>query len=295
MLAPLAAVAVVTFASTSYAQITGRKLDKLPVEYVDRPLTLPKMTLGAGLDVSFNHFEDGDGFFDIDANGANIDIGGNFGILDDIEVEAVVLSLVTEDFGVMPMSTFEAVDGADWGTARVGVTVRFLAEDVVEMAGRFRFLVDNNATIGFNAGLPIRLRAPGILRFDTGFNFTGRVNARSDDGSFGITDVNTNPSGPEPGIPFRFNFQVIEQLFIGLNSGLGVLDVENEDTVYFPLGASIGGTVDLGDDMLLDIIGAVNFPLFGLPALSDEDLDASVFSELWQIGLTGKVYVPLGE
>lgn len=286
----LGAAIVVSFAQEGFAQITDRHLDKLPTPYVDRPLTLPEMTLGAELDVSFNHAELAFGPFSEAYNGAFIDIGGRFGILDDIEVEAVVVSLATEEYAIWPIGA-EAIDGADWGMTRLGATLRFFAEDSAEIGARFRFLIDNNATIGLNAGLPIRLRVPGVLRFDTGIAFIGMIQTQSEDAQFGLIDVNQNPSAPEPGIPLRLTFQAIEELFIGLNSGFGATDVSEDGSIFFPLGASLGGTVGIGNEMLLDLIGSFNFPLFGIPAAND--LDASVGSELWQVGFAGKFYLPI--
>lgn len=287
--------AVLCFASTSFAQITGRKLDELPVPHVDRPLTLPKLNLAVGLDGTLSHFEANFFFASLDATGGSLDLGGALGVTDDVEIEAVVISMAFEDGWVspsLPLVPFEGVDGADWGLTRLGATLRFFAADAAEVGARFRFLVDNNATLGFNGGLPIRLRLPGVLRFDTGFHFIGLVPTReSSSAVFGLIDVGSSPLSPEAGFPLRLAIQTIDELWIGLNTGFGVLDVGEDDSAFMPLGATLGGSIPV-NDVILDLTGSFLFPTFFL--LGGEDTDEVIGSELWQIGLSGKVSLDVG-
>lgn len=289
------AVFVLTFAtaalvpSVAFAQITGQHLDELPTPYVDRPLTLPQMHGAAGLDVTFNHLDLGP-FLDA-LNGSLIELNANFGVLDDLELEAAIFSLATEEVAMWPMG-LEPIDGADWGMSRFGATVRFVAEEAVEVGARFRLLVDNNAHVGLNFGIPVRVHVPGVFRMDTGFAFTGNIAGRAPEAStFGIFDVNVNPSAPEPGIPFRFAFQPIDTLWLGFNTGFGVLDVENEDSIFFPLGFSLGGTIPIKRAIKLDLAGSFLFPLFIAPA--GDDLESTIISELWQVGLDARVHFDL--
>jgi hypothetical protein len=272
-------------AGIAEAQVTGMHLDKMKTPFVDRSLVLPEMWVTGQLDASFTHIE----FGTAATNGGWIDIGGAFGILDDLEVEAALISIATEEGTLSPIGGY-LIDGADWGMSRLGVTFRFLATDVVEMGGRFRFLIDNNATMGFNGALPILLHAGGIFRLDTGVGFIGRVPTNGGDPSFGLIDVNTNPSAPEAGIPLRMAFQAMDELWFGLNTGFGVGDVSTEESIFLPLGATIGGTVPI-DPLLLDISGSFNFPTLFQPAAAFDEL--TILSELWQVGLSAKAHFGL--
>lgn len=277
--------AVVAIAGTAEAQVTGKELDKLPTPYVERPLVLPEMWVTGELDATFTHLDpDSDGFGSFTANGGWVDIGGAFGVLDDLEVEATLISLVTEEIGYSPIGAY-LPDGADWGMSKFGVTFRFLAIDAVEMGARFRFLIDSNATLGFNGGLPIRIHAGNVFRLDTGLGFIGAVPTKGGDPAFGLIDVNQNPMAPEAGIPLRFAIQAIDELWVGANTGFGVGNVSDEDSIFMPLGASLGGTIPI-DPLLLDVTGNFNFPLFVHP--TGRDTEERVITELWQVGLTAK-------
>jgi hypothetical protein len=276
------------WAGVAEAQVTGNEQDKLKTPFVERSLVLPEMWVTGELDASFTHYEPGVlGAF----NAGWIDIGGAFGVLDDLEVEAALISLATEDgVAFAPITALDPIDGADWGMTRLGATFRFLYTDVAEVGGRFRFLIDNNATLGFNGGVPVLIHAGGVFRLDTGLGFVGRVPTSGASASFGLVDVNTNPIGPEAGIPLRFAIQAIDELWFGVNSGFGVYDVADEDTIFLPLGASVGGTLAI-DPLLLDVIGAFNFPLFAVP--TGRDTGERINSELWQVGLAAKAHFGL--
>lgn len=60
--------------------------------FVDRSLVLPEMWVTGELDVSFTHAE----AVVFEGNAGWIDIGGAFGVLDDLEVEAALISIETE-------------------------------------------------------------------------------------------------------------------------------------------------------------------------------------------------------
>lgn len=282
-------------ASPALAQITGKQTEKTEKPFVERSLVVPEMTVMGELDASFTHMELGDGDFSLTLNGGFIDLWGKLGVLDDLEVELVVLSLLTEEGGLMPTS-IDAENDADWGLFRAGATLRLLATDPAELGLRFRLLVDNNAVVGLNGGVPVLVRGGDVVRLDTGVAWVGRVNQTASlfgvgsDASFGLVDVNTLPMGPEPGIPLRLSIQAIEELWIGLNTGFGAWDVTEDDSIFLPLGASIGGTID-AEPLLLDILGSFNFPLFIAPA--GDDTDAIIQSEIWQVGLGARGYFAL--
>ncbi len=276
------------------AQITGKETEKTETAFVDRSLVLPEMTVMGELDGSYLHFEAGDTGFSVTINGGFVDLGAKFGLLDDLEAEMVFLSILTQEGFYMPTS-IDLEGDADWGLFRLGATLRFLATDAAEMGVRFRFLADNNAVIGLNGGIPIMLHGGNVIRLDTGIGWIGRFNqpagiTTGGETSFGLVDVNSSPMGPEAGIPLRLAIQAIEQLWFGVNTGFGAFDVGEDDTIFLPLGATLGGTID-ADPLLVDVIGNFNFPFFVTP--TGDNTEERVQTEVWQIGLAARAYFAL--
>jgi hypothetical protein len=169
---------------------------------------------------------------------------------------------------------------------------RFVAQEAVEVGARFRLLVDSNAHVGLNFGLPVRVHVPGVFRLDTGFAFIGNIAGRDPDlSTFMIADVSVNPSAPDAGIPLRFMFQPVETFWLGFNTGFGALDVETEESIFFPLGFSLGGTIPIKSSIKLDLAGSFLFPFFIAPA--GDNLEETIISELWQVGLDARVFFDL--
>jgi hypothetical protein len=98
----------------------------------------------------------------------------------------------------------------------------------------------------------------------------------------------------------RMAVQPIEELWIGLHTGLGFLDVSEDDSAFLPLGAEIGGTVPVAQTPLLDICLRFQFPFFVLPGAGGSagnpsaSSDDYIGSEIWQFGLYGKAHLDLG-
>lgn len=278
------------FAFAASAQITGRGGDeKLEPVAAARPLVLPHLGFEGRGDLSLSHVEghslDGQTGVVLEATAAG-------GVLGDIEIELTVLSIAFGQVLVTPLSEEELQGPADWGMSRLGGTLRFVATDEAELAARFRFLVDNDPTIGLNGSMPVRLHGGRVFRFDTGVSVVGRVpTARDLSPSFGIADVGSMPLAPEAGVPIRMLFQPAEDFFFGLNSGFGIVDVTDDDSIFLPLGAQLGGTLVLGQKLIMDLKGAFLFPTFGQPTFPS--MEGRVHSELWQLGFSADVSLGL--
>ncbi len=289
----LAALSVLAVAPVVSAQVTGKKLDHVPVPYVDRPLTLPALTMAGELDATFTHVElelfGGSEAF----NSGAVEILGSFGLFDDLELEAAIVSFVTEELEFMPTTpeVVQSMRGADWGVARFGATFRFFADDYADIGARFRLLIDNNATVAFNPSLPIRVRYPGVFRLDTGVSVIGMIQTQIVRDRFAIIDANSAPMGPDAGVPVKLAFNLVEQVYLGLSSGFGVLDVSDDDSIFFPLGAQLGGTLPLEGNHVLDLAGLFNFPLFFIP--SGNNIEQRIGTEIWQVGAQAKIYLEL--
>jgi hypothetical protein len=258
----------------------------LPVAYAQRPLTLPEMTISPEMNVQVSHFEvGGSGFFGGAINVFFLEVGGSFGIMDDLMVEARPLGFVAGD-----------VD-TDYSRFQIGATYRFLKEPL-EMGARFRFQIDNGGNLYLNPGLPMRIHAGDAVRIDTGVEFTGFLPTGGGDPSALIAGVHTDflrPSGffllpsVEAGIPFDIAFNIVDEVFLGLSTGYGIGDLsEPADASFMPLGFFVGGTVPGEKGPLVDIGGSFGFPYF-LIGSNDENPT----TELWAVGVTARGFIQL--
>lgn len=254
---------------------------RLPVPYVDRPLTLPEMTLRIDGDFPIYHVPSSD-------VGVGFSAGGGFGITDDFEVSARLLPV-----------TF-APSPARFNDPVIGAVYRFLDEDTAQIGvgARIQIPVDDGRFFIFNPRLPVQLKFGDIVRFDTGFNFS--IGAPTGGGDSVVALAGPGQYGPfgffppsiDPGIPAKFSFQVADPAWLGFGTGLGVLftnSVSNNDAAVFaPLGFHGGGTIAIDGDKMIDIKGAFEFPLF----VSNIDNDA-VHADYWLINLGASFYLDL--
>ena len=148
------------------------------------------------------------------------------------------------------------------------------------------FRIPSQTEFGFLGGIPLRFVAQERFAFDTGAQFA----------------VDTNPSGPSLwtlNIPFTFVANATDQVFVKLNSGMTFFDLSQTlRTVtsglvqgpfyFFPLGASIGGTVEAGTTMM-DIFASFGFPsLYGFTTRT-----SALNQETWQVTIGINLYSPV--
>lgn len=111
--------------------------------------------------------------------------------------------------------------------------------------------------------------------------------------TLGLVDVNQNPMAPDAGIPIRVALQPIEELWFGFNTGIGAFDVTIDETLFVPLGASVGGTVAL-ERVVFDLVAAFNFPQLIRPVEPRfPGIEEQFYSELWQVGLALEAHAGL--
>jgi len=218
--------------------------------------------------------------------------GASMGIIDDLSVEVVPVSIYHAVASVdTPFGTFSA-DDTDYHYFMAGATYRFLEGDV-DMGARFRFAIDSSPNIYFNPGFLVRLRGE-VVRLDTGLEMMLLVHdygslVAHDDVVFGFGGFGQHVSTPRAGVPVELALQLADPIYLGLNTGLGIGDItEPGDSIFMPLGWGAGATIESDGQPVVDIDAGFSFPLFLLGALEDQPLE-----ELWQLGFKGTGYIDL--
>ena len=259
-------------AGSARAEEGAKAGEKMPLPFAERPLTLPRMTLAPEVSLDVAHVALG-GLGS--ATSAGMEIGAHFGILDDLEVGAVVLPLeFSPDFA--------------YGNPRLEATFRFL-KGTVEMGARLRTLFgihSGNTGVVIEPGLPILIHIGEAARIDTGVfvpmafgTSPGDLPAQSN------TTIGLN-------IPFQFIYDVVPEFHIGVNTGFGIYDFAHAgDEIYIPLGFVVGYAIGNEKGPLVDIDPYFKLPLFARPGTgSGQD---NIFTGIWQTGIAATVYLYL--
>jgi hypothetical protein len=297
-------VALLLSAGRSRAQEPEVPVDEgkgLPISSSERPLTLPELTMRIDASGGDYHIEIGGFFGDIDIG--YLTIGAGFGILDDLEIDAVIVPL------------FFNPDSNDstllYGNPLLGATYRFVNVDPVEVGASLTFSIPvaDDRFFGLSPGIPVRVHLGDVGRLDTGIYFSALIPVSDElnDGDVigawgGVSALPLPVVLGKPGLPIEFTFNPVEFFFLGFRSGFGIADLEHpKETFYVPLGFNIGGTVPLDERPLVDIGWFFDFPVLFLPALEAPEiagiqLDVDRVREgIWQTGGFVSFYLPLGD
>jgi hypothetical protein len=237
----------------------AEEAERLPVRYVSRPLTLPHLILRPAASLSVLRIS----LFGESETAVQLGLGASFGLFDDLELGIVILPLLlSPDF--------------DYGDVPVLVRYRFLAE-MVEIGAELLAYIPTNTDFGLTPALAVRIHGGDIISVDTGLAIPVRFGSDERGG----TTVAL-------GIPLRLNFQVIDMIFAGVETGFAmilagdVLDVVSRDeTISIPLGFAAGFTLPADAGPLFDIVASFSFPNFLVPAADDK-----LFTELYVFSLT---------
>lgn len=228
---------------------------RLPIAFVNRPLTTPQYVFALSLDASYAQEPDvtavpvyaptpqGNEAVTFRAVTSTLRTvvaspGVSLGITDDVELHTRPLPVVYQ-----PDSTSFFLDGI-----RIGATYRFVRGSVVEVGVGGDFIVTTHdlAGVGLTAGLPVRLHLGHAVRIDTGPVLT-------------FEDLD----GPTLSwwIPLRLAVQLAPTVFAGASTGLQTqaTDLNGGETVSpsqalaFPLGFFAGVTVPGREGPLLEV------------------------------------------
>jgi hypothetical protein len=244
-------MAVLSLAGTARAQAhgEGHGESEYPVSYVERPLTLPRLTLApfGEIDITRIGVDTTSGGVTIkgEAVVAGMQIGAAFGITKDLEVGAVVLPIQFNN-GAGYGGLFVGEEGT-LAQPSVFATFRFLHQPIFDLGARLRvqFVVPRN-DIGLGAGaiiepsIPFLLHIGKIGRFDAEVGVPITVLSTT----VGIGPTTTTHVAAGIDVPLRLAFDIIEPLHVGVSTGVVVEDFGDAGvTTRIPLGIFMGYAV----------------------------------------------------
>ena len=197
---------------------------RLPVSYVERGLTLPRMILAPEVDVGEIPTN-----FPRNANLVNLTALAQFSILDDLTLRATVLPL---QLGPDSSNNYGNMDAPG---PTVGATYRFLRGDVEMGASVDVGLTTYNAFgIYFDPGLPVHVHFCTRARLDTGTYLPVQA-VRKYSGTIDVSYGSVTEGGVA--VPLRFAVDIVEPLHVGVSTGFQI--------AFDPPAGSIGDSIGI--------------------------------------------------
>jgi len=282
--------AMVAVASTARAQAApDASALRLPVSEAQRPLTLPRLVLAPEIGFDVDHRPNQGAYGDLDAS-------GQFGITDDLMVDALVAPLQLWAPPGNANLVYPNESRVQYGeTTRnrgpsVGLTYRFLrgsTEIAGSLTGRV-FTVPGLSGGAIIPSLPIRVHATERVRVDV--VPTVNVEIATQSPSPGPVIVGGGvpvPSGAAPrtsanavrvDVPVSALYNLTEAFDVGVTSGLTIYDVNNADaTTGIPLGGFLGYTIAGAHGPIADIDPYFTFPYLLMPLRRSSTTDANQY------------------
>jgi len=221
------------------------------IRYVRRDLVLPRMTVSAWGDLRLLHLEGA-------AGGGTVysqNIGARIVPLENLEVYANPFS-------------FYAGDASGYGPVGLGAKYRFVDSEVFEMGAELSIPMGQTGPldfIGMQGGFPMRIHGGDVFRLDTGVFVAGLFDTSlTGQALFGLMRVDNAPvPDVDPMIPIEASIQIVDEFFVGMDMGFGILDVDRAgDSVFVPMGFRIGGTVAVDNRPFVDLGAGFRWPFF---------------------------------
>ena len=248
--------------------------------YTQRGLTMPRLSLRA--DLSFTVFNTSpiDWANDFSTN-LMMQVGGAFSITDDLEVGlssyrmgATRFPPAFRDFPPATLSGLIGIrftNGIDFGDIPIWGRYRVLNKEKFQLAVELGLQIPTNTRFGLWLSVPMRITPSKSVAIDTGVEFA----------------FNVSPFQSTLNVPLAANFRIIEGLYAGIKTGLGIYDFAE---LYVPLGAQVGYTLGLSEqnNPLLDLELAFLWPNF----IATGNTDA-LQATWWSLGLNARFYYTL--
>lgn len=209
--------------------------------YTQRGLTLPKGTLRVDFAPADRAFlQTGAGFRVTTVpkplkTFMSANVGAGFGIMDNLEAGAIVLPLNLAPSGV---DTF--------GDLSVYGRYQFMQGNT-QVAAHLGLQLPTSTRFALMPALPVKLVLGDNMHLNTGIGANIALAAKSK----GFPDTNINLM-----VPVEFAVNVMPALFLGVGTGVTAdLSPDAFKYISIPLNLFGGYTLDLGNKMLLDIVG----------------------------------------
>jgi hypothetical protein len=256
---------------------------RLPISYVERPLTLPPLILAPEIDFDVLHLGGGVGS---STNLTSLGFAVRMGIIENLEIRATVVNLT------LTPSPVQFVGPA------VGVTYRFL-HGPVEIGASFDALFETVEPKGvaLTPAIPVLAHLGKFGRIDTGVAIPISTQGPNVPGLLGGAPLLEGKASVGLEVPFRLSFDIVEPLHLGIATGFDMVTfnppsgVSVGNGIYVPLGFFAGYAIGGRDGPIVDID-----PFFTWPILLTPDAGGggnAVNGGVWDVGiaLTGYIYL----
>jgi hypothetical protein len=267
-------VSILAYAAGASADDATASGGRLPVAFVERGLTLPKMILAPEVDFGVGRLGGG--------TIVNLTALGQFSITDDLTVRATVVPLQ-----LSPTLYYGNVDNPG---PTVGATYRFLRGDVeVGVSADLGITAYEATGFYFDPGLPVHIHFGSRVRLDTGAFLPVQTipGART-----GLGPAPGNTTLFEVNVPVRVAVQILEPVHVGAMTGFRAAFNPPAgnfgDTIGIPLGVFAGYAIAGAKGPIVDIDPFFSWFQF-LSGTPRNTVDASDFEV--GVAVTGYLYL----
>jgi hypothetical protein len=205
-----------------------------PLSFVERPLTLPRLTLAPSFELDIDRI--GIGGLPGDVVIAGMQIGASFGITPDFEVGAIVVPIQFNN-GAGYGGFFVGEEG-ELAEPTLFATYRFLHTEAIDLGARLAIQIvipsdGSGAGAIIEPSVPLLVHLGKVARLDAALGF--RIAAG------GATGVGGSSVAVGLGIPASVAFDIIPPLHVGVSTGVFVDNFSQAgDTARIPLGVFAG-------------------------------------------------------
>jgi hypothetical protein len=255
---------------------------RFPVPLQQRPLTLPRRMVRVDASVDVYSWE----FFGR-VTDVGFHLGAGYGVTDDFELGALLIPV--------QVLNFDGGREVMFGDMQVQGTYR-LIRGPVEVGARVELSLPTSDDYGdrfvsMAFGVPVLVRLGSVARLDTGVQVAVNVHPGSEVALMGVNiypDVAPMsyplPMRSNTGIPLILTANLEEHFYVGLRTGMGILDLRDAaDSLYAPLGFHVGGTVGPSDAAVADLTVRFEWPFFASRHGATTDI--------WQVTFGASVHI----
>lgn len=251
-----------------------------PTNFTQRPITLPAMTIKADLAFAVVHLP-----APLD-NGFLLNLGGAFGILDDLEVGISgdrqglnngILFGPTGGIAANGLVPLILAPDFDFGDIYLYGRYRFLNTDSFQMGVELGFNIPTATEFGLVVAAPFRLSLGDMFSIDGGLEF---LTIFTDDATVALRATIQPRIAP------------VDFLYFGVDLGIG-FGFTNTKTIAIPLGFEAGYVIDL-DTVKIDAYLNFSFPvLYGSFDTGAGGREGDSVTEIWQLVVGARAYIGL--